>query len=111
MIVEYYRIDATDTDVLASPSRLASIPYNGVLYVEMQSQHNDGTNFFDVTIQLPDGSTPLDDVTIPAGATDTAINMNDKYQVSFPVQQGGHVTIAATENGTAVMDMRVTLMP
>jgi hypothetical protein len=111
MIVEYYRIDATDTDVLGAPSRLAALPYNGTLIVEMQSQQNDGTNFFQVTIQLPDGSTPLDLVTIPSGATDTAINLNDKYTVAVPATSGGHILIQATENGTAVLDMRCTLMP
>ncbi len=111
MIVESFRISATTADVLAAPSRLAAIPYNGTLIIEMQAQQNDGTNQMAVTIQLPDGSTPLDAVAIPSGATDTAINADDKYVVSVPATAGGHITIAATESGTAILDMRVTLMP
>lgn len=111
MIVEAFRIDATNADVLASPSRLNAIPYNGNLIIEMQSQNNDATNFMSLTVQLPNGDTPLDGVRIPAGAVDTSLNSEDKYQVSFFVTQGGHVTIALTETGSAVIDMRVTLMP
>lgn len=111
MIVESFRLAASNTDVLAAPSRLNAIPYNGQLIIEMQSQQNDGTNQMAVTIQLPDGSTPLDGVVIPSGATDSAINVDDKYVVVVPATAGGHVLIGVVESGTAILDMRVTLMP
>lgn len=111
MIVETFLLSASDTDLLASPSRLASIPYQGILHLEFQAQHNDASNYFEVTVQLPDGSTPLDGVRPPKGVTAGGINGNDKYQVSFPVTQGGHVTVACTETGTAILDARATLMP
>ncbi len=111
MIVETFRLAATDLDVLAAPSRLAALPYNGTLIIEMQAQQSDGTNQFVVTIQLPDGSTPLDSVIIPDGATDGAINADDKYVVAVPATMGGHILIQATESGTAILMMRVTLMP
>lgn len=111
MIVEAYQLTATDTDVLAAPSRLAAIPYDGQLILEFQADANDGTNYWEVTIQLPDGSTPLDAVLIPEGANAGSINADDKYTLSFPVAQGGHVTVHATETGTAVLDVRATLMP
>ncbi len=111
MIVESYALAATDSDVLAAPSRLAAIPYGGTLIIEMQANLNAAANNYAVTIQLPDGSTPLDAVTVPAGVTAGAINMDDKYTVSFPVAQGGHVLISATETGTTLMDFRCTLMP
>jgi hypothetical protein len=111
MIAEFYRLDATNTDVLASPSRLASIPYSGNLILEMIAQQSDGTNQFNVTVQLPNGDVPLDSFLLPDSGVDGAFNANDKYTVAFPVSQGGHVTINCTESGTAVMFIRCTLMP
>ncbi len=111
MIVEFFRLAATDLDVLAAPSRLASIPYNGQLIIEMQAQNSDGTNQFAITIQLPDGSTPLDAVVIPDGATDGALNADDKYVVVVPATMGGHILLQAVESGTAIMMIRATLMP
>lgn len=111
MIVEVFHLAATDADVLAAPSRLSAIPYGGQLVIEFQSNLNDATNFWTVTIQLPDGSTPLEAQRIPAGATAGAINRDDKYTVSFPATQGGHFGISCTEAGTALLSVRATLMP
>lgn len=111
MIVEMFRLAATDLDVLVAPSRLSSMPYYGTLILEMQAQQSDGTNQFVVTIQLPDGSVPMDAVIIPDGATDGALNVDDKYVIGFPVEQGGHVLVQAVESGTAIMMIRATLMP
>ena len=112
MIVETYLLTATNNDVLAAgTSRLASIPYNGRLILEMQCNSNDGTNNFQCTIQLPDGETPLEDVLVPTGPSGGALNADDKYTVAFDVSQGGHVTVQMTENGTAIAFLRATLMP
>jgi hypothetical protein len=111
MIAEFYRLEATNTDVLKAPSRLAAIPYNGTLILEMQAQQSDGTNQFTVTVQLPDGSTPIENMIIPDGATDGALNADDKYTIAVPATAGGHILVSATEGGTAVMMIRATLMP
>ena len=111
MIQETFLLSATNTDVLVAPSRLAAIPYSGTLTLEMQADNQDHTNYFSVTLQLPNGDTPIDNQPIPKGATAGAINADDKYVVSFPVAQGGHVLIACTETGTALMSLRATLMP
>lgn len=111
MIVETYSLYATDSDILAAPSRLAAIPYDGRLVCEFQSSANTNTNNYDLTIQLPDGSTPLDTVRIFAGATAGALNQDDKYTVAFSVAKGGHVLVEATETGTAQLECRFTLMP
>lgn len=111
MIVECVQITASDTDLLNAPSRLAAIPYAGTLVLEFQADVNDASNYWTVTIQLPDGSTPLDTVRIPEGANAGSINANDKYTVAFEVDQGGHVTVNCAETGTAVLDVRSTLMP
>lgn len=112
MIVETYRLAATNTDVLAAgTSRLASIPYAGVLHLEVQSENADGTNQFAMTVQLPDGSTPIENMIVPAGVTTGGMNADDKFQVNFAVDVGGHVTVSCTESGTAVMNVRATLTP
>ncbi len=111
MIVETFYLTATDADILAAPSRLNSIPYNGTLILEFQSTVNTATASFDVTIQLPDGSTPLESVSIPDGVVPGAMNTDDKYVVSVPATLGGHVIVAATEVGTAELFIRATLMP
>lgn len=111
MIVESYQITADNTDLLAAPSRLAAIPYDGQLVLEFQADVNDASNYWEVTIQLPDGSTPLNNVRIPEGANAGSVNLNDKYSLAFPVAQGGHVTVDCDETGTAVLDVRATLMP
>ena len=111
MIVESYYIVGTTGDILAAPSRMSSIPYNGTLIIEAQASDNDTTNTMSMTIQLSDGSTPLENVRIPKGVTADGLNMDDKYQVSFPVTQGGHVLASITETGTCTALVRVTLMP
>lgn len=111
MITEVYRLAATNSDLLsAGTSRLASIPYNGTLILEMQADVCDGSNQFAISVQLPDGSTPLNEVPLPAGVTANCLNANEKYQVSFGVPQGGHVTVNCAETGTAVMILRATLI-
>jgi len=111
VIVETYDLTATDTDVLAAPSRLAAIPYNGTLICEFQCSENDDTNNFVLTIQLPDGSTPLDAVRAPHGTTDGAWHADEKYTVAFGVTRGGHILVDATETGTAELWCRFTLTP
>ncbi len=111
MIVEMFRIEATNADILLAPSRLASIPYNGTLILEFQCSSNTAASNAAVTVQLPDGSTPLDSVVIPDGVTDGALNADDKYVVSLPATQGGHIIVGLVETGTTSTVIRATLMP
>lgn len=111
MIVESYHVVGTTGDILAAPSRLAAIPYNGNLILEFQATVNDTSNYMRVTVQTPDGATPVEDVRIPAGATAGGMNADDKYTLMFPVSQGGHVLVQLTETGTAICNVRATLSP
>lgn len=113
MIVETFIVTATNTDLLAAPSRLSSIPYNGTLILEMQAADNDGTNNMAITLQLPNGENPIADaaVTIPKGVTDGSFNANDKYTISVPATAGGHILLALTETGTTTAWVRATLAP
>lgn len=111
MIVESFVVAATNTDVLAAPSRLAACPYDGQLTLEFQSSANSAANNMALTLQLPDGSTPIDSQGLPAGVTSGGLNELDKYAVSFPIEQGGHVSVSLTLTGTCSTSVRATLEP
>lgn len=100
-------LTGSDTDILNSTD-LQSIPANGVVIVELQASANDGTNGFTSSLAMPGGQTPFNGLQVPAGVTAGAINADDKYIGTFRVTQGGHVTLSATEAGTATLAYRVT---
>ena len=101
---------ASDSDILQG-TRLQTVPSGGFLTFELQASENSGTNNYSVSIQMPNGDTPLNTVKVPAGATVNAINNNDKMMITLPVQQGGHAVFSATESGTATLAYRVTYSP
>jgi hypothetical protein len=101
---------ATNADILQG-TRLQTVPAGGFLTFELQSSVNDAANFHEVSIQMPNGDTPLNAVRIPAGVTDGALNNNDKTQITLPIQQGGHTVFSTTETGTAELSWRVSYTP
>lgn len=111
VITETFHVVGTTSDVLVAPSRLAALPYDGTVIIEMQASANDSSNLITAVLQLPDGSTPLDGVRLPAGVTAGALNADDKYVVSVQAAQGGHILLQLTETGTTTAFVRVTLMP
>jgi len=111
MIVEVFRLEATNADVLSAPSRLAALPYSGTLTLEFQAANNTLTAFWAVSVQMPNGDVPLDSVRIPEGVTDGGLNRDDKYQITVPATQGGHILVDAQETGVSVLIIRATLMP
>lgn len=106
---------ATNTDILNN-TRLSSIPYVGQLTIQAQANLNNATNNFVITIQLPDGSVPVDAQRLNAGQEGDALGgqLDQRYltQWSFPVPQtGGHFTISLTETGAAIASWRIVLRP
>lgn len=106
---------ASNTDILLN-TRLSSLPYNGSLTVQVLANLNNSTNRFSITIQLPDGSVPVDGQFVSAGQeVEGALGgqLDDRLldQWSFPATQGGHFTIDLTETGAAVATWRVVLRP
>jgi len=104
---------ASNTDILQG-TRLQSIPSNGLLTFEMQAADNVAANNYTVTIQLPGGDTPLNEVRVPgglsaglAGIIDDRVNMS----ASFVVTQGGHCVFSCVETGDTEFDHRVTFTP
>lgn len=105
-------IVATDADILGD-TRLSSIPYVGTLVLEFSGSLNTTTNHYLLTIQLPDGSVPVDSqrVTANAAALEGILDDRTVDRFSFPSGLGGHFTISLTEVGTATCAWRVVLAP
>ena len=101
---------ASNSDILQG-TRLQTVPSGGFLTFELQADVNDAANFHEVSIQMPNGDTPLNGVRIPDGATGFALNANDKTMITLPIQQGGHTVFSTTETGTSNLCWRVTYSP
>jgi len=103
---------ATNSDILQG-TRLQTVPAGGVLTFELQASENSGSNNFAVSVQMPNGDTPLNNVLIP-GCNPALVGVIDERQnltVSFPIMQGGHCVFSATETGAAGLTWRVTYTP
>lgn len=104
---------ATNTDILAG-TRLNAIPYIGQVTFDVISQLNDATNFFSVTIQLPNGDVPVDAQRVPAVNPALAGVLDERMLARFVFPSGasgGHFAISLTETGTAVATWRMVLSP
>jgi len=103
-IKETFRLAASNADILAAPSRLSAIPANGVMTIEASITDADATNFGTLTLQLPGGDIPFEDLIIPIGFSTSDASMDADLQLTFTftVGQGGHVLLSYTENGTVV---------
>lgn len=101
---------ASNTDILQG-TRLQSVPSNGRLTFELQAADNVAANNFTVSIQLPDGETPLNNVPVPGGLTAGLAGVIDErvdLMASFDVGQGGHCVFSGVETGDTELTWRVT---
>ena len=103
---------ATNTDILQG-TRLQTVPSGGILTFELQTLNNDAANNFSVSIQMPNGDTPLNNVKVPGcnPALEGVIDERQNLTVSFPIMQGGHCVFSATETGNSTLTWRVTYTP
>ena len=105
---------ASNSDILQG-TRLQTVPAGGILTFELQSAKNDATNYYTVSIQMPNGDTPLNATRMPGTAVETQhvgiIDERTNLTVSFPIMQGGHCVFSATETGTTSLTWRVTYTP
>lgn len=104
LIQESYIFTASNTDILAAPSRLSAIPRGGVLTLEFSSTQCDATNNFKITCQTPEGDVPFEDVIVPQNAYSDAENIlhtDSRLRYQFTATQGGHFLLSATESGSA----------
>ena len=102
----------TNADILQG-TRLQTVPAGGVLTFELQAQFNSAINNFAVSIQMPNGDTPLNAVRVPGcnPALEGVIDERQNLTVSFPINQGGHCVFSATETGLSNLSWRVTYTP
>lgn len=100
---------ATIADILQG-TRLQTVPSGGYLTFELQALAAGATNFMTVSVQLPDGSTPMNGVLVP-GATADLLDDRQKLMATFAIAQGGHVVFGLTEGGTCTCMWRVTYTP
>lgn len=106
-------ISATNASVL-NDGRLATVPKNGWLSFEFIASDAVAANHYKATIQLPDNSTPLQDVWVPGGGTaGLAGVMDDRLALKtrFRISQGGTCVLSLTETGDAECMYRVTFTP
>jgi len=103
---------ASNSDILQG-TRLQTVPAGGILTFELQSEKNDSTHFYTVSVQMPNGDTPLNNTRIPCASNNTAgvIDERTNLTVSFPISQGGHCVFSCTEAGIAQLSWRVTYTP
>ena len=104
--------DGTNADILQG-TRLQTVPQGGILTFELQASNNVAAANYAVSIQMPNGDTPLNNVRVPGcnPALDGVIDERQNLTVSFPITQGGHCVFSCTETGTAVFTWRVTYTP
>lgn len=109
-------IAASDADILLN-TRLSAIPYSaGTITMQFLANLNNATNNYVLTIQLPDGSVPVDGQPVLAGqevegALGGQIDSRLAMMFSFPAPQGGHFTVSLTETGTALCTWVAVLRP
>ncbi len=112
MIFESTNILATNTDAL-SGGRLNAIPYGGQLTLLFLADLATAAAQYVLTIQLPDGSVPVDSQLVWASSSgvDGAMDDREYMRFTFNASQGGHFTVSLTETGTAVCMFVAVLRP
>lgn len=102
----------TNADILQG-TRLQTVPAGGVLTFELQAKAASSVNNFTVSVQMPNGDTPLNNVLVPGcnPALDGVIDERQNLTVSFPIMQGGHCVFSCLETGSTVLAWRVTYTP
>jgi hypothetical protein len=113
VIVLSDQVLASNSDILQG-TRLQTVPMGGFLTFEFSAEECSQSNNAVVSVQMPNGDTPLNDVLVPFNgysATDGVLHSNTKMQITLPVQQGGHAVVSITETGTTVVTYRITYTP
>ena len=113
LIQETYSLSASNTDILAAPSRLSSIPRGGVLTLEYSATIADGSNHFKITCQTPEGDVPFEDVIVPFNgysASDNILHTDTRLRYQFTASQGGHFLLSAEETGGGVLFVLASLV-
>lgn len=103
---------ATNSDILQG-TRLQTVPAGGILTFELQAAPANLTNYHAVSVQMPNGDTPLNAVRVPSSnpSLGGVIDERQNLTVSFPITQGGHCVFSTEETGSSDLSWRVTYTP
>lgn len=110
----------SENNDLLQGQRLDSIPYDGVLTLEISANHATLAQHFTHTIRQPDGEVPVVNENIPAnGYTEAgeSLVLHDQTNLVYEMlaSQGGHFQVSIGEAGTlpsgAEWVVRATLTP
>lgn len=112
LIQESHVLAGSNTDILVSPSRLSSIPRGGILTLEWSGNAADPTNFYEITIQTPEGDVPVEDVLVPANglSSDNVMYTETRLRHQFTASQGGHFLLSAVETGSCRLYLVASLV-
>ena len=106
--------EAADNSDILQGTRLQTVPAGGFLTFELQASDNDATNNYTVSLQMPGGDTPMNNVRVPAGNTSGLAGVIDSrtcMTATFPIRRGGHAVFSCDETGDAELSWRVTYSP
>ncbi len=111
IVLSDYEI-TSNTDILQG-TRLQTVPAGGFLTFEVQANANTDSDYFDISIQMPNGDTPLNNVRVPATnpGNNGVIDDRQKLMITLPIAQGGHTVFSCNEVGGNTMAWRVTYTP
>ena len=104
--------NTTRSNILAAPSRLNSIPYDGTLTLEVSATVSKKNNFVAITIQTPDGEVPVLEELVPFNGYDDGnhvLHNDTEYVFTFDAPQGGHFNIDMDVTGNSTWIVRATL--
>lgn len=103
---------ATVSDLLQG-TRLQTVPAGGIMTFQFIADLNDVTNNFAVTIQMPNGDTPINAQKVPGVNPSLAGVLDERqlFQYSSVIAQGGHCVVTLTETGTAICTYRIVYSP
>lgn len=104
--------EASNTDILQG-TRLQTVPAGGILTFELQALNAEASSNFTVSVQMPNGDTPLNNTLVPGTSVSRSgvIDERQNLTVSFPISQGGHCVFSCIEQGTNQLTWRVTYTP
>ncbi len=105
---------ASNTDILQG-TRLQTVPATGYLSFELGASDNAAANNYTVSIQMPNGDTPLNGTLVPQGGPTAGvpgvIDERLALRLRFRIAQGGHCVFSTVETGDTEMTWRVTYTP